>query len=193
MRHTFEVFCEGHDHRIELHEDDGDVIVEFLDHEDIEKDALIASMRGTRQMGDCFDVFADVTGGDGKGLSFLLDNEAWKGHDKTASLLLEAGADPDEQDEYGRTPLHFAARNGHDKVVALLLEAGADPDAQDDHGRTPLHFAAKSTFDKVVVLLLKAGADTNVKNKDGETPLHKAEQYERHKTVALLKKYGAEG
>jgi len=159
MRHTFEVFCEGHDHRIELHEDDGDVIVEFLDHEDIEKDALIASMRGTRQMGDCFDVFADVTGGDGKGLSFLLDNEAWKGHDKTASLLLEAGADPDEQDEYGRTPLHFAARNGHDKVVVLLLKAGADTNVKDKDGETPLHKAEQYERHKTVALLKKYGAE----------------------------------
>ena len=37
--------------------------------------------------------------------------------------------DPDRQDNYGRTPLHFAAFNGHTEVVkALLCDGRVNPD-----------------------------------------------------------------
>jgi ankyrin repeat protein len=42
-------------------------------------------------------------------------------------LLLEKNADLESKDdEYGQTPLSWAARNGHEAVVKLLLEKGAE-------------------------------------------------------------------
>jgi ankyrin repeat protein len=61
-------------------------------------------------------------------------------------LLLETGkVDVDSKDNnYGRTPLSWAAENGHEAVVKLLLETGkVDVDSKDNYGRTPLSWAAE--------------------------------------------------
>jgi ankyrin repeat protein len=58
-----------------------------------------------------------------------------KGHDEIIKLLLETGkVDIDGRDEYGRTPLMWAARNGHEAIVKLL-EKRADRRIEDGHSR----------------------------------------------------------
>ena len=47
------------------------------------------------------------------------------------------------RDEYGRTPLLWAAYKGHLPVVQYLCEQGADKEARGDDGNTPLHLAAQ--------------------------------------------------
>ena len=51
-------------------------------------------------------------------------------------LLLEAGANPDLQDEFGFTALHLAAGGLHVECMQALLDAGADPAVRDDEGTT---------------------------------------------------------
>ena len=58
--------------------------------------------------------------------------------------LLRRPRNPNVMDEFGHTPLHYAALNGRLEAMRLLLEAGADKDALSVKGRTPLHFAARS-------------------------------------------------
>ena len=61
--------------------------------------------------------------------------------------LVAAGADPDQRDEQGQTPLmaflHVNNRPGLDRLAKLwaLLTAGATAGAPDGHGWTPLHHA----------------------------------------------------
>jgi ankyrin repeat protein len=69
--------------------------------------------------------------------------------------LLEAGADKDEQDEEGRTALHFACGYGEMACVHALLEAKANLDAIDHNKNTALHYAAGYGQPEVVQLLLK--------------------------------------
>ena len=60
-------------------------------------------------------------------------------------LLLEAGADPNEKDGTGRTPLHYATRSGHcDTIIKLLLRKGANLDIKDKKGKTPIEFAVNN-------------------------------------------------
>ncbi len=40
--------------------------------------------------------------------------------------MIQAGRDVNEQDDWGRTPLHDASRYGHVEVITALLAAGAD-------------------------------------------------------------------
>ena len=51
------------------------------------------------------------------------------GHVELANLLIERGANLEEVNDEGYTPLMEAAREGHEEMVALLLA----------HGRSSLH------------------------------------------------------
>ena len=74
-------------------------------------------------------------------------------------------------DEYGRSPLHYAALNGDQRELITLLDAGASADAQDDNGWTALHFAAQDRHAAIVESLLKRGANPNLLNSHGNGPL----------------------
>ena len=52
------------------------------------------------------------------------------GHVELAMLLLERGANIEEVNDEGYTPLMEASREGHEEMVALLLSQGADINAQ---------------------------------------------------------------
>jgi ankyrin repeat protein len=68
-------------------------------------------------------------------------------------MLLTAGANVNEKDEMGNTPLHRAVYSGHDyhadpikdqvEAITLLLKSGADVNAVNNNGNTPLTGARK--------------------------------------------------
>ena len=60
----------------------------------------------------------------------------------TVSECLNAGADVNARNEYGRTPLHYAARfSENPEVITALLDAGADGTAVNKDGKTPFDLA----------------------------------------------------
>jgi ankyrin repeat protein len=60
-----------------------------------------------------------------------------------AKLFLEDGANVEERDEWGFTPLFNACSRKQLEVARLLLENGADVDKEVDDHETPLHVACK--------------------------------------------------
>ena len=60
------------------------------------------------------------------------------GHLDVIRHLVEVGADKDQAQNQGATPLFFAAQNGHLDVVRHLLEVGADKDQAQNQGATVL-------------------------------------------------------
>ena len=81
----------------------------------------------------------------------------------------------DGVDEYGRTPLHYAALGGLvDHLASLLHARGEDIDLPDRAGWTPLHFAASASSAACVGLLLERGAHVDPKDEHGNTPLGRA-------------------
>jgi ankyrin repeat protein len=80
------------------------------------------------------------------------------GNFEKADELLKKGANPNASNEYGHTPLKYAAREGKIRLINLLIKAGANINAKDKSGNTALNAAAGSNRSKAVKALLDAGA-----------------------------------
>ncbi len=104
------------------------------------------------------------------------------------ALLIHAGANVNQVDRSGFTPLHWAAIQGATEAAAMLLKHKADaskaaapvepgrslypgPGLTSLLGDTPLHLAALRGDTNMVQLLLKYGADVNAVNGSQLTPL----------------------
>jgi hypothetical protein len=101
---------------------------------------------------------------------------------------------PSVADEYGHTPLHYAAAAGHAECVALLLAAGAAVNAA-ACGALPLHRAAYGGHARVVAQLLAAGSRVDAPDTatgDGRTPLAKAASNGHAAVVGMLLAAGAD-
>ena len=84
--------------------------------------------------------------------------------------ILSAGTDISIKDEFGDTPLMYAALHATPEVVRGLLDHEADPNQANDEGATPLMRAARD-FRKIR-LLLASGAAVDAKSQNGRTALH---------------------
>ncbi len=95
---------------------------------------------------------------------------AAKQQEASVTLLLEKGADINQQDRAGDTPLHGAVRGGSASIVSILIEAGAQVNVANKSGYTPLNLAAKQSHglqpNETAERLLDAGAKTNVVTAD---------------------------
>ncbi|XP_047043694.1 serine/threonine-protein phosphatase 6 regulatory ankyrin repeat subunit B-like [Lolium rigidum] len=114
------------------------------------------------------------------------------GHVDIVSYLLDHGANPDNVDKTGFTPLHEAAKKGHCEVVELLLSRGAYVDPFSTDNGTPLHVAAKHKQDSVMKILLDHHADCNKILGSFCSPLMLAIHSRSVKCVNLLLEAGAD-
>ena len=87
-----------------------------------------------------------------------------KGNTARVIELLNAGASPEETDDYGETLLSKAARSGHGEVAAILLLAGAEPNTEDIYGESPFYASLSNGHDGVAALLIAAGASSSEPN-----------------------------
>mmetsp|Transcript_19113 Transcript_19113/g.30907 ORF Transcript_19113/g.30907 Transcript_19113/m.30907 type:complete len:257 (-) Transcript_19113:445-1215(-) len=101
-----------------------------------------------------------------------LHHAAEEGDDLAITALISMGADVNEADSEGQTPLMTAASWGHAASCRLLAKvSGTDIDRKDDGGDTALHEAARADELEALVALLDLGADVDPRNKLGATPL----------------------
>ena len=108
---------------------------------------------------------------------------------KDMQLLLKYGAQIDQRDGAGQTPL-FSAVRSHGAAVGLLLDRGANTSLRDRDGHTALHIAAMED-ERSAELLLKRGADGHVKDNYGATPLKIAQIHHCLQAISLLEQWEA--
>ncbi|ELU16238.1 hypothetical protein CAPTEDRAFT_194722 [Capitella teleta] len=89
--------------------------------------------------------------------------------------LLSHRADPNAEDEEGKTALHYVAASKAkiaSQLVTKLLEDGSDIESRDRRCFTPIHCASQSGNVDVVLSLLDGGCEANARGYAGTTPLH---------------------
>ncbi|APR97800.1 ankyrin repeat domain-containing protein [Wolbachia endosymbiont of Folsomia candida] len=112
--------------------------------------------------------------------------------------FIRNGADINEQDDMGNTPLYIAASAGHLTIVNALIAAGADVNNGDVLGSRPgaaLHGAASNGHLEIVNILIARGADVNKGDRCGygpETALHCAARNGHLEIVNVLIDAGAD-
>lgn len=90
--------------------------------------------------------------------------------------LLAKGADLDQKNQAGRTPLYELVEVGYLNRVDLsaietLLDLGADPNTSDKFGWRPLHRTVYHGLPRVARLLIGKGAKTDATNNKGTKPI----------------------
>lgn len=82
------------------------------------------------------------------------------GHEEVVRVLLEAGANVEDHNENGHTPLMEAASAGHVPVAKILLEHGAGINTHSNEFKeSALTLACYKGHLEMVRFLLEAGAD----------------------------------
>lgn len=119
-----------------------------------------------------------------------LTQAAQNGHLACVKLLIEYGADIQEEDIEMDTPISLAAAAGQTECVRYLLEKGADVDSYSVNG-TPLIQAAQSGSFECVKLLLEHGADVHVSVSYGQSALKAAVECDSVPCVRILVEHGA--
>ncbi|KAI9147007.1 Vegetative incompatibility protein [Paramyrothecium foliicola] len=144
-----------------------------------------------------------------------LQYACYYGHLEIVEVLLRYGANVDEPDVDGLTPLHNASRRGYKELVELISERSTNIHAADNEGWTALHFASshklldedelkykdlgrESYMDadggtpiagnhtEVIRYLIKKGLDPWATTKEGQTPIHLAAMNGNHSRIGIL-------
>ena len=113
--------------------------------------------------------------------------------DRRAALAMIAdGADVNQAQPDGTTPLHWAAYRIDRELVVALLKKGARANVVNRYGASPLAEAVRVANAELVGMLLEAGADANVANEDGQTSLMLAARTGDVAVAKLLVQHGAD-
>ena len=103
---------------------------------------------------------------------------ASKGRLEIVQLLLDNGANPNEENVQGVTPLHLVSSGEYNSqeqgvsIARLLLECGANLNPREKAKYTLLHTAALHGRLEITQVLLDHGADPNAETEGRDTALH---------------------
>ncbi len=127
------------------------------------------------------------------GDSTALLDATYTGDAARVAALIKAGADVNEANQFGATPMSQAALRGDTEVLRLLLKGGANPDSPNAEGETALMLVARTGNVEAAKLLVKAGAKVDAREKwGGQTALIWAAAQDQPQMIAFLVSKGAE-
>lgn len=106
--------------------------------------------------------------------------------------LLKDGANPNQHDEAGETPVMLATRKGRTEALQMLIETGANLDTQNKKGQTAVMLAARKGRVEALQMLIEAGADLDARNTAGQTALFLAVMKEHVESVRILIEAGTD-
>ena len=111
---------------------------------------------------------------------------ALRRHDETAVDAFAKVAGIDAEDEFGRTPLEYAAIDGSESMTRHVLAAGAQASHADHAGVTALMLAAEADDPAVLAAMLPASHELDAQDKAGNTALDHAARVGRLELVEGL-------
>jgi hypothetical protein len=120
-----------------------------------------------------------------------LSQEILFGTTESVINLIKRGANVNEQDIYGYTPLIEATIKSNVEIAVLLLENGARIDQQDIAGQTALQWAVNRGNLTLIELYLKHQANPNHYSADGQPILVNPLLRDQKAIIELLLPYGA--
>ncbi len=113
------------------------------------------------------------------------------GNRKAALDMIRAGADVNDPQPDGTTPVHWAVYGVDHELLQALIAKKAKVDVTNEFGSTPLAEAARLADATMVKMLLDAGSGPEGANEDGETALMVAIKTGEMPVADLLVKAGA--
>jgi uncharacterized protein len=114
------------------------------------------------------------------------------GDRRAALAMIASGADVNQAQPDGTTPLHWAAYRVDKELVLTLLKKGAKAGAINRYGASPLAEAVRVADVDIAGMLLEGGADANAANEDGQTALMLAARTGDVGVAKLLVQHGAD-
>lgn len=113
-------------------------------------------------------------------------------HIETAHLLLDKGANPNDEGGGPDTTLMTALNYGHNDLALILLDKGANPNKTGTGGQHPLEAAALKGRADVTKKLLEKGATVEAKDIAGRTALSFAAEQGNVQVCRILLDHGAD-
>ena len=108
-------------------------------------------------------------------------------HVDTVRLLIDRGADIDQQNSAGTSPLGIASIVGSLELCKVLISAGANVNIKDNEGNTPAHRAIMCKEPIVLQYLIEKGADTRITNNHGETIMDMARRMKNIECIEIIR------
>jgi ankyrin repeat protein len=139
-----------------------------------------------------FAILGAVTAAGTAAADSALADSIQRGNRNAALEMIRAGADVNEPQGDGTTPLHWAVYKIDAELVRALIEHGAKPDVINNFGSSPLAEAVKIADAALVEMLLDAGADVEAMNLDGQTALMLSARAGAIDVAELLVRRGAD-
>ena len=106
--------------------------------------------------------------------------------DELLAMALAAGADLEQRDGFGNTPLLLAVLAGRQANAERLIAAGADMAAVNENGEGAAHLVCFSEIPAFMVQVLDAGPPLDSRDHKGRTPMVRALEYRNLECVRAL-------
>ncbi len=126
-----------------------------------------------------------------------LSRSAYRGDLEGVKKQIAKGADINEVDRWGWTPIMWATYYNYYDIVKYMIEHKANANARSMHDygsiakdSTPLIIAVSYNYNGIVRLLLRHGVDKKAENRQGETAFTIAE---KHNMIEILELLGGKG